>query len=89
MYVLFKEDSQNILMLQMADMSRKDNLKLLYSTQPISTCTDEDYKYLENTYFDTETFQYSHEASMKQIMVQGVYITNASPLVADIKCNLI
>ena len=84
-YVPFKEDGQNILMPQEADMSRKDNLKLLYNTQPLGTCTDEEYKYLENKHFDTEMFQYSHEASKKQIMVQGVYIGNTSPLVANIK----
>ena len=42
-------------------------------------------EYLENKHYDTETFQYSHEASTKQIMVQGVYIGSTSPLVADIK----
>ena len=85
MYVPFKEDRQYILMPQMPYMSRKDNLKLLYNTQPLGTCTDQEYKYLKNANFDTETFQYSHEASMKQIMVKGVDIGNTSPLKADIK----
>ena len=84
-YVPYKEDGRKILMPQMADMLRKDNLKLLSNTQPLNTCTDQEYEYLENAHFDTETFQYSHEALMKQIMVQGVYISNTSPLVADIK----
>ena len=48
---------------------------------------DEEYDYFENKHFDTETFQYSHEASMKQIMIQGVYIGNTSSLVADIKTH--
>ena len=51
----------------------------------MGTCTDEEYEYLENKHYDTETFQYSYEASKKQIMVQGVYIGNTSPLVANIK----
>ena len=85
MYVPYKTNGQNILMPQEADMSRKDNLKLLHNSQPLGTCTDEEYDYLENKHYDAETFQYSHEASKKQIMVQGVYIGNTSPLVANIK----
>ena len=84
-YVPYKVDGQNILMPQEADMSRKDVLKLLYNSQPLGTCTDEEYDYLENKHFDTETFQYSHEASKKQVMVQEVYIGNTSPLIAGIK----
>ena len=84
-YVPFKEDGQHILMPQEADMLRKDNLKLLYNAQPLGTCTNEEYKYLENKHYYIETFQYSHEASKKQIMVQGVYIGCTSPLIADIK----
>ena len=84
-YVPFKEDGQNILMPHMADMSRKVNLKLLYNMQLLGTCTNEEYKYLKNTHFDTDTFQYSHKATTLQIMVQGVYIGNRSPLVANIK----
>ena len=41
-YVLYKLDRQNILMPQEADMSRKDNLKLLYNSQPLGTCTNEE-----------------------------------------------
>ena len=66
-------------------MLRKDNSKLLYYTQLLGTCTDKEYEYLENSHYNTEKFQYSHEASMKQINVQGVYIRNTSPLIADIK----
>ena len=84
-YIPYKVDGQNILMPQEADMSRKNNLKLLYNSQQLGTCTDKEYDYLENKHFDTETFQYSHEASKKQIMVQGVYIGNTSPLIANIK----
>ena len=50
-------------------MSQKDNLKLLYNSQPLGTCTNKEYDYLENNHFDTEMFQYSHEASKNQIMV--------------------
>ena len=34
---------------------------------------------------DVETFQYSHETSTQHVLVQGVYIGSASPLIADIK----
>ena len=63
MYVPYKVDRQNILLPQEADMSRKDKLKLPYNSQPLGTCTDEEYDYLENKHFDAEMFQYSHEAS--------------------------
>ena len=84
-YIPYKMDGQSILLPQEADMSRKDNLNLLYNLQPLGTRTNEEYDYLENKHFDTEAFQYSHEASKNQIMVQGVYIGNTSPILADIK----
>ena len=46
---------------------------------------DNDYKSLEQAVNDVETFQYSHETSTKHVLVQGVYIGSASPLIVDIK----
>ena len=40
---------------------------------------------LEQAVNDVETFQYSHETSTKHVLVQGVYVGSASPLIADIK----
>ena len=73
-----------ILLPQTTDMSRKDNLKLLYNSLPEGMC-DNQYKSLEQAVNDVETFQYSHEISTKHVLVQGVYIGSASPLIADIK----
>ena len=65
-------------------MSRKDNLKLLYNSLPEGMC-DNEYESLEQAVNDVETFQYSHETSTKHVLVQGVYVGSASPLIADIK----
>ena len=65
-------------------MSRKDNLKLLYNSLPEGMC-DNEYQSLEQAVNDVETFQYSHESSTQHVLVQGVYIGSASPLIADIK----
>ena len=65
-------------------MSRKDNLKLLYNSQPEGMC-DNEYESLEQGSIDSETFYYSHETSTKHVLVQGVYVGSASPLIADIK----
>ena len=65
-------------------MSRKDNLKLLYNSLPEGMC-DNQYESLEQAVNDVETFNYSHETSTKHILVQGVYVGSASPLIADIK----
>ena len=65
-------------------MSRKDNLKLLYNSLPEGMC-DNEYKSLEQAVNDVEMFQYSHETSTQHVLVQGVYIGSASPLIADIK----
>ena len=83
-YVPFKEDGQKILLPQSTDMSRKDNLKHLYNSQPEGMC-DNKYDSLEQGTIDTETFSYSHETSAKHVLVQGVYVGSASPLIADIK----
>ena len=83
-YVPYNEDGQKLLLLQTADMSRKDNLKLLYNSLPEGMC-DTEYKSLEQAVNDVETFQYSHETSTKHVLVQGVYVGSASPLIADIK----
>ena len=69
---------------QTTDMSRKDNLKLLYHSLPEGMC-DNEYESLEQAFNDVETFQYSHETSTKHVLVQGVYVGSASPLIADIK----
>ena len=83
-YVPYNEDRQKLLFLQTTDMSRKDNLKLLYNSLP-EGMRDNQYKSLEQALNDVETFQYSHETSTKHILVQGVYVGSASPLIADIK----
>ena len=83
-YVPYNENSQKLLLPQTTDMSRKDNLKLLYNSLPEGMC-DNEYESLEQAVNDVETFQYSHETSTKHVLVQGVYIGSASPLIADIK----
>ena len=83
-YVPYNEDGQKLLLPQTTDMSRKDNLKLLYNLLPEGMC-DNEYKSLEQAVNDVETFQYSHETSTKHVLVQGVYVGSASPLIADIK----
>ena len=83
-YVPHNEDSQKLLLLQTTDMSRKDNLKLLYNSLPEGMC-DNEYESLDQAVNDVETFQYSHETSTKHVLVQGVYVGSASPLIADIK----
>ena len=82
--VPYNEDGQKLLLPQTTDMSRKDNLKLLYNSLPEGMC-DNEYESLEQAVNDVETFQYSHETSTKHVLVQGVYIGSASPLIADIK----
>ena len=84
MYVPCNEDGQKLLLPQTTDMSRKDNLKLLYNSLPEGMCNNE-YESLEQAVNDVEMFQYSHETSTKHVLVQGVYIGSASPLIADIK----
>ena len=83
-YVPYNEDGQKLLLPQTTDMSRKDNLKLLYNPLPEGMC-DNEYESVEQAVNDVETFQYSHETSTKHVLVQGVYIGSASPLIADIK----
>ena len=83
-YVPYNEDGQKLLLPQTTNMSRKDNLKLLYNSLPEGMC-DNEYKSLEQAVNDVETFQYSHETSTKHVLVQGVYVGSASPLIADIK----
>ena len=83
-YVPYKEDGQKILLPQSTDMSQKDNLKHLYNSQPEGMC-DNEYDSLDQGTIDTKTFSYSHETSTKHVLVQGVYVGSASPLIADIK----
>ena len=83
-YVPYNEDGQKILLPQSTDMSRKDNLKLLYNSLPEGMC-DNEYESLEQAVNDVETFQYSHKMSTKHVLVQGIYVGSASPLIADIK----
>ena len=83
-YVPYNEDGQKILLPQTTDMSRKDNLKLLYNSLPEGMC-DNEYESLEQAVNDVETFQYSHETSTQHVLVQGVYIGSGLPLIADIK----
>ena len=68
-YVPYNEDGQKLLLLQTTDMSRKDNLKLLYNSLPEGMC-DNQYESLEQDVNDVETFQYSHETSTKHVLVQ-------------------
>ena len=86
-YVPFKEEGQKILLPQSTDMSQKDNLKHLYNSQREGMC-DNEYDSLEQGAIDTETFSYSHETSAKHVLVQGVYVGSASPLITDIKTEL-
>ena len=83
-YVPYNEDSQKLLLPQTTDMSCKDNLKLLCHSLPEGMC-DNEYESLEQGINDVETFQYSHKTSTKHVLVQGVYVGSASPLIADIK----
>ena len=83
-YVPYNEHGQKLLLPQTTDMSRKDNLKLLYNSLPEGMC-DNEYESLEQAVNDVETFQYSHETSTKHVLVQGVYVGSASPLIANIK----
>ena len=83
-YVPYNKEGQKLLLPQTTDMSRKDNLKLLYNSQPEGMC-DNKYESLEQGNIDSETFNYLHETSTKHVLVQGVYVGSASPLIADIK----
>ena len=83
-YVLYNEDGQKILLPQITDLSHKDNLKLLYNSLPEGMCNNE-YESLEQGSIDCETFQCSHKTSPKHVLVQGVYVGSASPLIANIK----
>ena len=83
-YVSYNEDGQKLLLLQITDMSHKDNLKLLYSSLPEGMC-DNQHESLEQGSIDCETFQYSHKISTKHVLVEGVYVGSASPLIANIK----
>ena len=65
-YVPYNEDDQKLLLPQTTDMSRKDNLKLLYNSLP-EGMSDNQYESLEQDVNDVETFQYS----MRQ--VQNMY----------------
>ena len=80
----YNEDGQKILLPQTTDMLRKENLKLLYNSLHEGMC-DNEYESLEQAVNDVETFQYSHEISTKHVLVQGVYVGSASPLIANIK----
>ena len=83
-YIPYKEHGQKILLPQSTDMSQKDNLKHLYNSQP-EGMYDNKYDSLDQGTIDTETFSYSHKTSTKHVLVQGVYVGSASPLIADIK----
>ena len=83
-YVPYNEDGQKLLLPQTTDMSRKDNLKLLYHSLSEDMCNNE-YESLEQGINDVETFQYSHETSTRHVLVQGLYVGSASPLIADNK----
>ena len=41
MYVPYNEDGQKLLLPQTTDMSRKDNLKLLYNSLPEGMCNNQ------------------------------------------------
>ena len=83
-YVPYNEDGQKLLLPQTTDMSQKDNVKLLYNSLPKGMC-DTEYRSLEQAVNDVDIFQYSHETSTKHVLVQGVYVGSASPLIANIK----
>ena len=67
-------------------MSQKENLKLLYNSHTDGLCEDKNES-LRQSYIDLETFHYMHETSTKHVLVQGVYVGTASPLIADIKTD--
>ena len=69
-YVPYNEDGQKLLLPQTTDMSRKDNLKLLYNSLSEGMC-DNQCESLEQDVNDVETFNYSHETSTKHVLVQG------------------
>ena len=50
-YVPYNEDGQKFLLPQTTDMSRKDNLKLLYNSLPEGMC-DNEYESLEQAVND-------------------------------------
>ena len=54
-YVPYNEDGQKLLLPQTTDMSRKDNLKLLYNSLPEGMC-DNEYESLDQAVNDVETF---------------------------------
>ena len=65
-------------------VTKRQSEKLLYNSLPEGMC-DNQYESLEQDVNDFETFSYSHETSTKHVLVQGVYVGSASPLIADIK----
>ena len=83
-YVPYNKDGQKLLLPQTTDVSQKDNLKLLYNSLPEGMC-DNEYESLEQAFNDVETFQYSHKTSTKHVLVQGVYVGSASPVITNIK----
>ena len=83
-YIPKNESGQKILLPQITDMSHKDNLKLLYNTNLNEMC-NQNCDSLEQGTLDSETFNYAHIPSAKHVLVQGVYVGSASPLIADIK----
>ena len=60
----YNEDGQKLLLPQTTNMSRKDNLKLLYNSLPEGMC-DNEYESLEQAVNDVETFQSSQEIEYK------------------------
>ena len=72
-YIPYNEEGQKILLPQTADMSPKDNLKMLYKSNSEGICNNH-YESLEQGNIDTETFSYSHETSTKHVLVQGVFV---------------
>ena len=78
-YVPYNEDGQKKLLPQTTDMSRKDNLKLLYNSQPEGMCDNEHLSLCQGS-IDSEMFYYSHETSTKHVLVQWVYVGSATLL---------
>ena len=72
-YVPYNEDRQKLLVPQSTDMSRKDNLKLLFISQP-EDMRDSDYDSLGQGTLDSETFNYSHEVNTKHVHLYRGYM---------------
>ena len=85
MYVPYNEDGQKTTVAANNRYVTKKKISNCYIIHYLRVCAITNTKSLEQAVNDVETFQYSHETSTKHVLVQGVYVGSASPLIADIK----